>query len=110
MKQPLGIVLAEDVANRRVVVEEILPGGNADKLGRIAVGDVLVGCSAVTLKEAKMSGSFEKEGYGARPYDNWTEVWISTEGLEFDTVMAALGSNNPRWGIFNIELELERQG
>lgn len=106
MKQPLGIVLAEDVANRRIVVEEILPGGNADKLGRIAVGDVLVGCSAVTLKEG--SDKLEKEGYGARPYVNWTEVWIPTEGLEFDTVMAALGSNNPRWGIFTIELELER--
>jgi hypothetical protein len=44
-----------------------------------------------------------------RPYDNWQEIWVDTRGLKFDTVMSALSSNNPRWGIFTIELELERQ-
>ena len=28
--------------------------------------------------------------------------------LQFDTVMAALGSNSERWGIFTIDLEFER--
>ena len=110
VRQPLGIVLAEDAKRNRVFVEEIVPGGNADAVGGIAVGDVLVGCSAVTLKESKMSGSFEKEGYGARPYDNWQEIWVDCRRLKFDTIMAALASNNPRWGIFSIELELESEG
>ena len=28
---------------------------------------------------------------------------------QFDTVMAALGSNSERWGIFTISLEFARQ-
>jgi hypothetical protein len=34
------------------------------------VGDILSGCSAVTLKAGK-EGRYEREGYGDRPYDNW---------------------------------------
>jgi hypothetical protein len=108
IKQPLGIVLAEDAKNRRIVVEEVVPGGNADQEGSVQVGDVLSGCSGVTLKEAKLSGSFEKEGYGQRPYDNWEVIWVDCEGLKYETVMAALKSNNPRWGISTITLELKR--
>ena len=108
IRQPLGIVLAEDAKNGRIVVEEVVSGGNAARDGRVAVGDVLTGCQAVTLKEAKMSGSFEKEGYGARPYDNWERIWVDAVGLQYETVMSALSSNNPRWGISSIELELEQ--
>ena len=108
IRQPLGIVLAEDAKNGRIVVEEVVSGGNAARDGRVAVGDVLTGCQAVTLKEAKMSGSFEKEGYGARPYDNWERIWVDAVGLRYETVMSALSSNNPRWGISSIELELEQ--
>lgn len=97
VKQPLGLVLAEDAANKRILVDEIVAGGHADDIGAIQVGDVLTGCSGVTLKEAKLSGSFEKEGYGARPYDNWQEIWVDCQGLKYETVMAALASNNPRW-------------
>lgn len=108
IRQPLGIVLAEDAKNGRIVVEEVVSGGNAARDGRVAVGDVLTGCQAVTLKEAKMSGSFDKEGYGARPYDNWERIWVDAVGLQYETVMSALSSNNPRWGISSIELELEQ--
>lgn len=100
--------MAEDAKNGRILVDEIVEGGNADRDGRVRVGDVLVGCQAVTLKEAKLSGSFEKEGYGARPYDNWETIWVDTVGLRYETVISALTSNNPRWGISSIELELER--
>jgi hypothetical protein len=68
----------------------------------------LVGCSGVVLKEAKLSGSFEKEGYGQRPYDNWETVWVDARGLQYETVMSALRSNNPRWGINTITLELQK--
>lgn len=107
IKQPLGIVLAEDVENNCIFVEEIEPGSNAQEHD-VTVGDVLVGCSGVVLKEAKLSGSFEKEGYGQRPYDNWETVWVDARGLQYETVMSALRSNNPRWGINTITLELQK--
>ena len=45
-------------------------GGNAEKSGKVQVGDVLSRCSATVLKSGK-EGEFEAEGYGKRPYDNW---------------------------------------
>lgn len=47
-------MLAERVGPpAEVFIEEIAPGGNAAKDGRLAVGDTLVGCSAVILKAGK---------------------------------------------------------
>lgn len=109
IKQPLGITLAENVPDNLVFVESIQPGSNADESGLISVGDILVGCSGVVLKEAKLSGSFEKEGYGQRPYDNWETVYFDCRGKQYETVMAALTSNNPRWGITTITLGLKKQ-
>lgn len=100
------------------------------------VGDVLTRCSAVLLKAGK-EGEFQREGHGQRPYDNFeqvtavcaaapgmvlsggpmlsiqpwpffVQVWFDCSGKKFDTVMAALGSNSERWGIFNIQLEFQR--
>lgn len=109
IKQPLGITLAENVSESLVFVESIDPGSNADKSGQVSVGDVLVGCSGVVLKEAKLSGSFEKEGYGQRPYDNWETVYFDCRGKKYETIMAALSSNNPRWGINTITLGLKKK-
>lgn len=109
IKQPLGITLAENVTDKLVFVESIEPGSNADKNGQVSVGDILVGCSGVVLKEAKLSGSFEKEGYGQRPYDNWETVYFDCRGKQYDTIMAALSSNNPRWGINTITLGLKKK-
>ena len=54
LRKPLGLVLAERPGPpAEVFIEEIAPGGNADKDGRLAVGDTLVGCSAVILKAGK---------------------------------------------------------
>ena len=41
LKRPLGIVLAEDTIAKRVFVEELAQGGNAEKSGRVAVGDIV---------------------------------------------------------------------
>lgn len=65
--------------SERVFVEEILPGGNADKAGRIKVGDVVRKCSATVLKAGK-EGAYESEGYGQRPYDNWDVIMFDCEG------------------------------
>lgn len=71
LRKPLGLVLAERKGPPpSVFIEEITPGGNAAKDGRLRVGDTLTKCSATLLKAGK-EGEFEREGYGQRPYDNW---------------------------------------
>ena len=42
-----------------VFVDEVTPGGQADKTGKIFKGDKLTSCSAVLLKEGK---EVSKEG------------------------------------------------
>lgn len=108
IKKPLGIVLAENAKDQTVFVEEVVPGGNAEQTGKVQVGDVLVACSATLLKAGK-EGEFEREGYGQRPYDNWETVNFDCRGQKYETVMAALSSNNPRWGINQITISLERR-
>lgn len=106
IKKPLGIVLAENKDSGEVFVEEIVPNSNAAKTQAVSVGDVLVGTSATVLKAGK-DGEYEREGYGQRPYDNWETVEFDCRGQSFDTVMAALGSNNSRWGINKITITLK---
>lgn len=55
-------------------------------------------CSAVVLKAGK-DGQYEAEGYGQRPYDNWSRIMFDCTGQEFKTVMSALKSNNERCGL-----------
>lgn len=100
------------------------------------MGDKLIRCSATVLKSGNDYVS-AKEGYGDRPYDNWEVVMFDCRGEDFNTgdghammlhpqrqglsagnrcsrallaVMSALGSNNPRWGINEITIELQRGG
>lgn len=60
--------------------------------------------SAVVLKQGK-EGVYEKEGYGQRPYTNWSRVDFDCRGQDFDTIMSAIQSNNERWGFFDVQLE-----
>eukprot|EP00890_Picochlorum_soloecismus_P001676 jgi/Picsp_1/2509/NSC_00740-R1_protein len=108
IKKPLGIVLAENKDSGEVFVEEIVPNSNAANTKAVSVGDVLVATSATVLKAGK-DGEYEREGYGQRPYDNWETVEFNCRGQIFDTVMAALGSNNSRWGINTITVTLEKR-
>ena len=41
LRRPLGMVLAEDENDKTVFVEELTEGGNAEKSGKVAAGDVL---------------------------------------------------------------------
>mmetsp|Transcript_13932 Transcript_13932/g.42039 ORF Transcript_13932/g.42039 Transcript_13932/m.42039 type:complete len:213 (-) Transcript_13932:333-971(-) len=106
IKKPLGMVVAE-AKDGSVFVEEITEGGNADAQGVIKVGDIVRKTSARVLKEGK-SGDFEKKGHGARPFDDWEAIMFTCDGEDFDTVMAAIGSNNERWGIREVTLEVSR--
>ena len=67
----------------------------------------MVTTSATVLKSGK-EGSYEREGYGQRVYDNWETIDFDCAGQDFATVMAAIGSNNERWGINKITLTLRR--
>ena len=80
-----------------VYVDEVTPGGAADKTGKVAKGDILSECSAVVLKSGK-EGQFEQEGYGQRPYDNWDRVTFDCRGQDFKTVMSGEGSLTLRMG------------
>ena len=109
LKRPLGIVFAERGAPGEaagVRVDELVAGGNAAAAG-LQTGDVLVRVSATLLKDGK-EGQFEREGYGSRPYTNWERQMIDVRVCDFDTVMNAISSNNERWGITDVVLELER--
>lgn len=65
--------------------------------------------SATVLKSSDKSGQYEREGYGQRVYDNWETIDFDCTGQSFDTVMAAIASNNERWGIKNVTLTLQRE-
>ena len=45
---------------------------------------------------------------GARPFDNFESVMFETQGQDFNTVMGAISSNNPRWGIMNVTMRFKR--
>ena len=109
LRRPLGIVFAErgkpgEAAGVRI--DELTPGGNAASAG-LQIGDVLVRVSATLLKDGK-EGQYEKEGYGQRPYTNWSRQMIDVRACDFETIMNAISSNNERWGIMDVVLELER--
>ena len=63
-------------------------------------------CSATSLKAGK-EGAFTNTGYGGRPFDNWSVVMFPCSEAPFEQIMAALRSNNPRWGIKEITLVLK---
>jgi len=107
-QKPLGLVLAEKGKGGAVFVEDVVAGGNADVSGKVQKGDLLIRCSATVLKSDGLSGSFEAEGYGQRPYTNWNRIMFDCRDKDFATVMSALGSNNERWGIFDVYLEFQR--
>lgn len=108
IKKPLGITLAENASLNHVFIEEINPNGNAAATGQVQVGDIIAATSAIVLKSNADSDNYGKEGHGQRLYDNWETIMFECEGQSFDTVMAAVGSNNERWGINKITLRLLR--
>jgi len=84
LKKPLGVYLAND-ANGNIFVEEIVPGGAADKCGLISVGDRLIATSAIVFNsEMDYGGVSVKKGE--------EQIRFATRGESFDTVMAAIST------------------
>lgn len=91
LDKPLGIVFEEIEIGKGVYVQDIIPGGNAAIEGTAKPGDILVGITAVKVVGAK----FERRMIPARKFD-------------FDTMVGAVSSNEPRYGCEDVILMLER--
>lgn len=93
LNKPLGIVFEEISVGKGLFVKELVDGGNAERCGLVKVGDVLVGITAVKIVGAK----YERRMIPCRNFD-------------FDTMVGAVGSNDPKWQCSNVILMLERPG
>jgi len=88
LARPLGIVFEEiaplGAAPAGVKVIEVSEGSNAAKAGCVAVGDVLVGVTAVRYPGSAYLGAAKPE----------RDIFPAHE-MNFDTVVEAIGSNEP---------------
>merc|ERR1719223_1832135 len=91
MISPLGIVFEEIEVGRGVYVVDLVEGGNADIQDVVQKGDILVGVTAIKVVGAK-----------------WERRLIPARDLDFDTVINAIGSNEPKWGCEDVVLQFER--
>ena len=71
-----------------------MPDGNAERDGRILVGDELVTCSAVILGGDSALVTIGRSSQ----YTNWKRELIPVSKMDFDAIMAAIGSNSGRYG------------
>jgi len=90
LPKPLGIEFREQDAGGLKVVG-LVPEGSAAASGAVAVGDELVGITAVRLVGAK-----------------WERQMFPCAGWKFDTVVDAIGSNNERFSCSDVVLQLRR--
>lgn len=88
---PLGIIFEEIEAGEGCFVQDIVEGGMADVQGRIKIGDILVGVTAIKVVGAK----FERRMIPARTFN-------------FDTVVGAISSNEQKWSCNDVVLMFER--
>ena len=79
LDKPLGIAFVEG-DDGGVVVDFLVEGGNAEESGVIKTGDVLLATTACMGRD----GTFERK-------------LIPSRYLDFDTIMAAIGSNEARF-------------
>ncbi len=93
MTKPLGIIFEEIEAGKGVFVQDMVEGGLAETQGKIQVGDVLVGVTAVKIVGAK-----------------WERRLIPARRFDFDTTVGAIGSNELKWGCDDVILMFERPG
>ncbi|KAJ1461066.1 hypothetical protein M885DRAFT_508623 [Pelagophyceae sp. CCMP2097] len=94
LQRPLGInfqEISKTVVPAGVSVVGLVDEGNAAKSGAVAVGDVLVGITAVRFVGAK----FERA------------MWDCT-AWDFDRVVEAIGSNEPKWRCTDVILQFTR--
>lgn len=92
LSKPLGIVFEEIELGKGLYVKDLVENGHAARSPiEIGIGDVLVGITAVKVVGAK----YERRLIPARNFD-------------FDTLVGAITSNDPRYGCDNVILVFER--
>mmetsp|Transcript_5902 Transcript_5902/g.17674 ORF Transcript_5902/g.17674 Transcript_5902/m.17674 type:complete len:216 (+) Transcript_5902:89-736(+) len=79
LDKPLGIAF-EEGSDGGVVVQYLVEGGNAEQSGVISAGDALLATTACMGRD----GTFERKV-------------IPSRFLDFDTIMGAIGSNEPKF-------------
>ena len=106
LQKPLGIIFEEvNIGEAEgVVVAGLVEDGNADRDGRISIGDRLMRVSAVQFGGQE---SLVKLGGGAQ-FTSVSRNLIPCLKLPFDTIMAAIASNEGRWGYTDVALELRQ--
>lgn len=85
LPKPLGIIFEEIEIGKGVFVQDLVEGGAAERQGKIQRGDVLIGITAIKV-------------VGAR----WERRLLPTRPWSFDTVVGAIGSNEPKWSCDNV--------
>lgn len=91
LEKPLGIAFEEVEIGRGVKVDYLVDGGNAQAQGVIQPDDVLFAVTAVKV-------------FGAR----WERKLVPALDLDFDQVIGAIGSNEPRYGARDVILMFHR--
>jgi hypothetical protein len=105
LPKPLGIQFEEVSPGKPegVVVAGLVEGGNAEANGRILVGDRLLRVSAVSFGG---QSALVTIGSGQQ-YTSFKRELIPATSLDFDTIIAAIGSNEGRYGYSDVVLELQ---
>ena len=103
LARPLGIMFEERTLGKPdgVVVSGLVEGGNAERDGRILVGDRLMRVSAVQFAG---QSALVTLGTGTQ-YTSFKRELIPCGQLDFDTIMAAIASNDGRYGYTDVVLE-----
>ena len=91
LPKPLGIAFEECEPGRGVQVQYLVEGGNAETSGLIQPGDKLIAVTALKV-------------FGPR----WERKMLPCYYLPFDTIMAAIASNEPRYKALDVVMMFER--
>jgi hypothetical protein len=91
IERPLGIVFEEKVDGiyTKIVVDEIVPGSNAEKNGDVRVGDVL----RITTAVFNVPGVVDVTAWLNPPKSTNCKAFFNCEQKSFDKVMSAIQSH-----------------
>ena len=95
LKRPLGIEFEEDgplIGKSGVSVIGVVDGSNAARDGTVQAGDKLIGVTAVQFQGAK-----------------WERKLFNCRKWGFEQVVDAIGSNDAKFDIYDVILQLERE-
>mmetsp|Transcript_24148 Transcript_24148/g.38905 ORF Transcript_24148/g.38905 Transcript_24148/m.38905 type:complete len:220 (+) Transcript_24148:47-706(+) len=107
LRTPLGIVFEEVQPGepKGLIVANLVAGGNAERDGKIQVGDKLVSTSAVVLDSSNQPiislGS-------SSATNSWKRQMIACGNMDFTTIMQAIQSNSGRYGYRDVRLVVRR--